>query len=64
MAAIIVRQATKREIFVVLSLEEYVPGNHLLRAVDRYLDLSEFRLSLAEAGRFNRALGHLPVGPL
>ncbi|MDQ1921961.1 transposase, partial [Massilia pseudoviolaceinigra] len=43
------RQTTKRELFVVLSLEEYVPEDHLLRAVDRYLDLSEFRLSLADS---------------
>lgn len=41
------RQATKRELFVSISLDEYVPEDHLLRAVDRYLDLSEFRGSLA-----------------
>lgn len=43
------RQATKRELFVMISLDEYVPKDHLLRAVDRYLDLSEFRESLAES---------------
>ena len=43
------RQATKRELFVSISLEDYVPEDHLLRAVDRYLDLSEFRQSLAES---------------
>lgn len=43
------RQATKRELFVMISLDEYVPENHLLRAVDRYLDLSEFRLCLADS---------------
>lgn len=43
------RQATKRELFVSVSLEEYVPEDHLLRAVDRYLDLSEFRENLAES---------------
>lgn len=42
-------QATKRELFVTVSLEDYVPEDHLLRAVDRYLDLSEFRLSLADS---------------
>lgn len=41
------RQATKRELFVSVSLDEYVPEDHLLRAVDRYLDLSEFRGNLA-----------------
>lgn len=43
------RQSTKREMFVSISLEDYVPEDHLLRAVDRYLDLSEFRQNLAES---------------
>jgi transposase len=43
------RQATKRELFVSVSLDEYVPQDHLLRAVDRYLDLSDFRQNLAES---------------
>jgi transposase len=43
------RQATKRELFVMVSLDEYVPEDHLLRAVDRYLDLSEFRTCLADS---------------
>lgn len=42
-------QSTKRELFVSISLEDYVPEDHLLRAVDRYLDLSEFRQDLAES---------------
>lgn len=42
-------QATKRELFVSISLEDYVPEDHLLRAVDRYLDLSEFRAHLADS---------------
>lgn len=29
-----VRQATKRQLFVSVSLDEYVPGDHLLSAVD------------------------------
>jgi transposase len=41
------RQATKRECFVSISPEEYVPQDHLLRVVERFLDLSEFRQSLA-----------------
>jgi predicted RNA-binding protein associated with RNAse of E/G family len=41
------RQATKREYFVSVSLDEYVPEDHLLRAVDHYLDLSEFRHHIA-----------------
>lgn len=42
-------QSTKRELFVSISLEDYVPEDHLLRAVDRYLDLSEFRQNLADS---------------
>ena len=42
-------QATKREYFVAISLEDYVPEDHLLRAVDRFLDLTEFRQSLAHS---------------
>lgn len=33
------RQETKRALFVLISLNEYVPEDHLLRAVDHYLDL-------------------------
>ena len=40
-------QATKREYFVSISLDEYIPEDHLLRAVDHYLDLSEFRQHIA-----------------
>lgn len=36
------RQAAKREYFVSVSLDEYVPEDHLLRAVGHYLDLTEF----------------------
>jgi transposase len=43
------RQATKRELFVSVSLDEYVPEDHLLRAVERCLDLSEFRSNLADS---------------
>lgn len=41
------RQATKQECFVSISLDDYAPQDHLLRAVDRFLDPSEFRQSLA-----------------
>jgi hypothetical protein len=41
------RQAMKRGLFVTVSLDEYAPEGHLLRAVDRYLDLIEFRMCLA-----------------
>ncbi len=35
------RQATKRAHFVSISLEKYVPEDHLLRAVDHFVDLIE-----------------------
>jgi transposase len=41
------RQATKREYFVSVSLDEYAPKDHLLRAVDHYLDLTQFRQHIA-----------------
>jgi transposase len=43
------RQETKRELFVLISLNEYVPQDHLLRVVDQYLDLAEFRENLAQS---------------
>jgi transposase len=36
-------QVIRRERTELINLEEFVPQDHLLRAVDRYLDLTEFR---------------------
>jgi transposase len=44
-------QVAQRERFEVLNLEEFVPQHHLLRAVDRDLDLTEFRAQLAHSYR-------------
>jgi transposase len=41
------RQIAKRERIVALSLEDYVPPNHLLCLIDRFLDLRDFRGHLA-----------------
>lgn len=41
-------QATRREQSEMINLEEFVPQHHLLRAVDRYLDLADFRRHLSE----------------
>ena len=41
-------QVAHPERIEVINLEEFVPRNHLLRAVDRYLDLTEFRSHLSE----------------
>jgi transposase len=37
------RQLVPRERTELINLEEFVPQDHLLRAVDRYLDLTDFR---------------------
>ena len=44
-------QETKRALFVLISLNECVPEDHLLRAVDQYLDLTGFRENLAQSYR-------------
>lgn len=41
-------QVAHPERIEVINLEEFVPKDHLLRAVDRYLDLTEFRIHLSE----------------
>jgi transposase len=41
------RQVAKRERITAFSLEGYVPSNHLLRSIDRFLDLSDLRHRLA-----------------
>ncbi|WP_414691308.1 hypothetical protein [Noviherbaspirillum sp.] len=38
------RKLVPRERTEIINLEEFVPQDHLLRASDRYLDLSEFRV--------------------
>jgi hypothetical protein len=37
------RQLVPRQRTELVNLEEFVPQEHLLRAIDRYLDLTEFR---------------------
>jgi transposase len=41
-------QTTCRGQSEVINLEEFIPQHHLLRAVDRYLDLADFRRHLSE----------------
>jgi hypothetical protein len=43
------RQVAQRERYELIDLEEFVPREHLLRAVDRYLDLTELRAHLANS---------------
>uniref|UniRef100_UPI0026097B28 IS1182 family transposase n=1 Tax=uncultured Ruegeria sp. TaxID=259304 RepID=UPI0026097B28 len=42
------RQETQAELFYEFSLEEHVPHNHLLRSIDRFVDLSSIRSHLAD----------------
>ena len=49
------RMAMQEALFYGFSLERHVPDNHLLRKIDRFVDLSEVRAHLApcysETGR-------------
>ena len=37
----------QQQLFYLFSLDDHVPSDHLLRAIDRFLDLSELRRHLA-----------------
>jgi transposase len=41
------RMAMQARLFYEFRLEEYVPAGHLLRAIDRFVDLSDLRRHLA-----------------
>jgi len=41
------RQVEQAALFYELSLERHVPANHLLRSIDRFVDLQEIRQDLA-----------------
>jgi len=45
------RQVAKRERIVAFSLEDYVPPDHLLRYIGRFLDLGGFRQRLASIAK-------------
>lgn len=42
------RQEPQAALFYEFSLEVHVPQNHLLRSIDRFVDLSSIRVHLAE----------------
>jgi transposase len=48
------------ELFYDFSLERHVPGDHLLRSIDRFVDLSEMRRDLAP---FYSPIGRPSVDP-
>src|SRR3546814_1249486 len=41
------QQAGQAPLFYAFNLEDHVPANHLLRGIDRFLDLSELHQHLA-----------------
>ena len=41
------RQVEQAALFYELSLEKHVPSDHLLRSIDRFVDLGELRRELA-----------------
>ena len=42
------RQEAQAALFYEFSLEDHVPQNHLLRSIDRFVDLSSIRAHLAD----------------
>ncbi len=42
------KQEAKAALFYEFSLEDHVPQDHLLRSIDRFVDLSDIRPYLAE----------------
>ena len=42
------RQEAQPALFYEFSLEDHVPQNHLLRSIDRFVDLSGIRTYLAD----------------
>ena len=42
------RQEAQAALFYEFSLEDHVPQNHLLRSIDRFVDLRSIRAHLAE----------------
>lgn len=54
------RTVMREELFYGFSLEQHVPANHLLRAIDRFVDLSDVRQKLAP---FYSAIGRPSIDP-
>ena len=54
------RQVQQDALFHEFSLERHVPGDHLLRAIDRFVDLDGVRAHLAP---FYSATGRPPIDP-
>jgi transposase len=54
------RQNEHGALFYEFSLDDHVPPDHLLRSVDRFVDLSDLRRELAP---FYSPIGRPPVDP-
>ncbi len=54
------RQVEQAALFYEFSLERHIPGDHLLRAVDRFVELGELRRELAP---FYSTLGRPSIDP-
>jgi transposase len=54
------RQVEQRVLFYKFSLDAHVPTDHLLRAIDRFVDLSKVRRGLAP---FYSSMGRPSVDP-
>src|SRR5215213_11233695 len=54
------QRVIQEELFYGFSLEQHVPANHLLRAIDRFLDLSSIRAHLAP---FYSPIGRPSIDP-
>jgi len=54
------RQEAQAELFYEFSLEDHVPQDHLLRSIDRFVDLSIIRAHFAD---FHRHTGRPSVDP-
>ena len=54
------RQVAQGALFYEFSIERHVPADHMLRAIDRFVDLSELRAHLAS---FYSPIGRPSVDP-
>ena len=54
------RQVAQGALFYEFSLEDHVPSEHLLRSIDRFVDLSDLRALLAP---FYSAIGRPSIDP-
>lgn len=54
------RQEAQAALLYEVSLEERVPHNHMLRSMDRFVDLCSIRTHLAD---FFSHTGHPSIGP-